>query len=157
MARTLTRDSGTHTTSALAHGRSRLMLVALRLAGAGLTVAMAWIHLYLWDDGGYRSIAKIGTLFLLNAIGGGLLAIALLVTPNRFLAVISGLGALFTAGTLGGLVLSMTHGLYNVHETWATPWVTETVWVESAGTVVLALLAVAAWRAHGLGLPRRRP
>jgi hypothetical protein len=155
MARTLTPKGGSRTTSAPARGRSRLLLVALRIAGAGLAVAMAWIHLYLWDDGGYRDIPKIGTLFLLNAIGGFLLALVLLVTPNRFLAVLAGLGALFTAGTLGGLVLSMTRGLYNVHETWATPWVTETVWVESAGTVVLALLAVAAWRVHGLGLARR--
>lgn len=56
-------------------------LLALRLVGAGLTAAMAAIHLHLWA-GGYQDLATIGVLFLLNAIGGGLLALALLAAPG---------------------------------------------------------------------------
>jgi hypothetical protein len=155
MTRTLTRSSGGVDSTALAYARSPVVLIALRLAGVGLTVAMAWIHLYLYDDG-YQSIPKIGTLFLLNGIFGGLLALLLLVTPGRFLGVLSGLGSLFTLGTLGGLVLSMTHGLFDVHESTQTPWVTTTLWVESAGVVVLAVLAVLAWGEGPRGW-RKRP
>lgn len=155
MARTLTRD-GTRSAAALPRDPAGLALLALRLAGVGLTVAMAWIHLYLYADQGYQDIPRIGVLFLLNGIGGGLLALLLLGTPNRFLAPLSALGALFTAGTLGGLVISLTRGLFNVKETLDTPWVPETIWVESAGVLVLAAVAAFAWFRHGLGL-RRSP
>ncbi|MFE9446268.1 hypothetical protein ACFYO2_46955 [Streptomyces sp. NPDC006602] len=37
--------------------------LVLRLAGAGLTAAMAAIHLSLWAEG-YRDLATIGPLFL---------------------------------------------------------------------------------------------
>ncbi|MDI5911889.1 MULTISPECIES: hypothetical protein [Streptomyces] len=41
----------------------------LRLAGAGLSAAMAAIHLSLWAEG-YRDLATIGLLFLLNGVVG---------------------------------------------------------------------------------------
>ena len=59
-------------------------LLALRLTGAGLTAAMAGIHAYLWGEG-YGNLETIGELFLVNAIVGGLLAVALLVTGVRLL------------------------------------------------------------------------
>lgn len=116
------------------------LLVGGRIVGAGLTAAMGWIHLDLWVDG-YREIPTIGTLFLLNGIGAALLAIALLGTPTRWLAAASGLGALFTAGTLAALIASLTVGVFGFVEYWEAPLVLSTVVVESAGTVVLAGLA----------------
>ncbi|WP_422677962.1 hypothetical protein [Blastococcus brunescens] len=57
------------------------LLWALRIAGAALLAAMAWIHLDLWNDG-YRTIDVIGPAFLLNAVAGFGLAALLLVTPG---------------------------------------------------------------------------
>ncbi|MGP3925508.1 hypothetical protein [Streptomyces sp. 8N616] len=139
-----------------------LVLIALRLAGAGLTAAMAAIHVYLWDEG-YRNVATIGELFLVNGVVGGLLAVVLLVAGVRRLGIVAALGALFTAGTLGALVLSLTSGLFGFTESIDAPWVTTTIAVESAGTVVLAAippvthLAVRADARHGGSAPRATP
>ncbi|MET7619810.1 hypothetical protein [Streptomyces sp. NPDC005408] len=117
--------------------------IALRLAGAGLTAAMAAIHLALWDDG-YRDLATIGVLFLLNGIVGGLLALALLATPTRYVGVAAALGALFTAGTLAALIISLTSGLFGFHESLDAELVRGTIVVESAGIIALAALALLA-------------
>lgn len=112
----------------------------LRVAGAMLSAAMAGIHLYLWVEG-YRDIPTIGLLFLLNGIGAGVLTVALLAVPGRLLGPLAALGALFTAGTLGALILSLTVGLFGFQEFPQVPLVTSTLAVESVGTVVLAALA----------------
>ena len=111
-----------------------------RIIGAGLLAAMAGIHVYLWGDG-YREIATIGLLFLLNGIGGGVLALAVLFTPNRWLPLVAGLSALFTLGTLLALIVSLTVGLFGIQEQLQTPYVVTTIVVEAAGTVELTLLA----------------
>lgn len=116
-------------------------LVALRLVAAGTAVAMGAIHLDLWYDG-YRYLDKIGPLFLLNAIGAGLLALALLIFPTRFLPVLATLGALFTAGTLLALIVSITHGLFGFQESIDAHLVQPTLAVEAAGCVTLVALAL---------------
>ncbi|MEU1518518.1 hypothetical protein ABZ490_41325 [Streptomyces sp. NPDC005811] len=126
--------------------------LVLRLAGAGLTATMAAIHLRLWDEG-YRGLVTIGPLFLLNGVVGILLAVALLVTPVRGLAPVAAVTALFTAGTLGALVLSLTTGLFGFVESTDAELVRPTLYVEAAGVAVLAVLAVVAYsrphhRAH---------
>ncbi|GGO81364.1 hypothetical protein [Wenjunlia tyrosinilytica] len=128
-------------------------LLVLRVAGAGLLLTMGAIHLYLWSDG-YRDLAKIGVLFLLNAIGAGVLGLAVLASPTRYLGVPAVLGSLFTLGTLAGLVVSLTSGLFGFQEVIGAPWVRTTIWVESAGVLVLAGLAVLAFA--GAGRPGRR-
>ncbi|MEC4019810.1 hypothetical protein [Streptomyces sp. H27-D2] len=122
-------------------------MIALRLAGAGLTAAMAAIHLHLWEAG-YQDLATIGVLFLLNAIGGGLLALALLAAPTRYLGAPAALGALFTAGTLAGLVISLTSGLFGFEESLDAELVRPTIVVESAAVVVLTALALVARRSR---------
>ncbi|WP_460072590.1 hypothetical protein [Streptomyces sp. YKOK-I1] len=124
--------------------------LVLRLAGAGLTAAMAAIHLRLWAEG-YRDLVTIGPLFLLNGVVGILLAVALLVTPVRGLAPVAAVTALFTAGTLGALVLSLTTGLFGFVESTDAELVRPTLYVEAAGVAVLTVLAVVAVTA------RRRP
>jgi hypothetical protein len=121
----------------------RAGLLLLRIAGAGLLAAMAGIHLYLWDDG-YRNIDWIGPLFLVNALAGAGLALAVLATPRRWLAVAAGLGALLQAGTLGGLALSVQVGLFGFVESTQATLFWPSVWVEAAGAVVLAVLALLA-------------
>ncbi|HEV7828703.1 MAG TPA: hypothetical protein VGP04_07590 [Pseudonocardiaceae bacterium] len=116
-----------------------------RLLGAGLTGAMGWIHLQLWLDG-YREVPVVGILFLLNAIGAVALATALLLAPGRLLGAAAVVTAVFTAGTLAGLVLSLTVGLFGVHESLQTPLVAATLIVESAGVLVLVRTSVAVSR-----------
>jgi hypothetical protein len=122
-----------------------VLLVLLRIAGAALLLGMAWIHWHLWLDDGYRTLTPIGQLFLANAIGGVVLAIAVGLTPNRFLVLVSSLCALFTAGPLAALLLSLTSAsLFGFHESIQAPLAVTTIWVEAAGVVVLAGLSVLA-------------
>ena len=118
-------------------------LWALRVLGALLLAGMGWIHLHLWLDG-YRTIDVIGPAFLLNAIAGFGLAALLLVTPRALLAWVAALGALTALGTLGGLLLATTVGLFGFKEsTDADLWWTS-FWLEVAAAVVLAALAALA-------------
>ncbi|MDQ4102170.1 MAG: hypothetical protein M3186_00060, partial [Actinomycetota bacterium] len=80
--------------------------------------------------------------FLVNAIGAGLLGVALLVAPARLRSTVAAVTAVFTAGTLMGLILSLTVGLFGVQETLQTPLVPTTLIVESAGVLVLVFTAI---------------
>jgi hypothetical protein len=117
-----------------------VLLMAARLLGAGLTAVMGLIHLRLWLDG-YRELPIIGTLFILNAICSGVLAIGLLTVPARLRALAAFITALFTTGTLAGLIASLTIGLFGVHEVLQAPLVVTTLIVEPVGVLVLLLTA----------------
>ena len=56
--------------------------LVLRVAGSGLLIAAAAIHLDLYLTG-YRTIPTIGWLFLLQVIAGFGLALAVLAIPSR--------------------------------------------------------------------------
>jgi hypothetical protein len=114
----------------------RALTLAVRVVGAALLVAMAWIHLKLWLDG-YDNIKWIGPLFLLNVVLGALAAIAVLLAPSRWLALVCLLAGLLELGTLGALVLSLTTGFLGFHE-FIGGLVTPTIIVEAAGFLVLA-------------------
>lgn len=110
-----------------------------------LLLAMGGIHLYLVVIGGFDGL--LGTLFVLNAIGGLVLAVAILVAPRRFLFLVSLLSLLFLAGTLLGLVVALTPlGLLGIHEQLGGELVLQTLIVESVGAVVLAITTVLARR-----------
>lgn len=124
-----------------------VLLVLGRIVGAALLAGMAAIHVYLWMQG-YRDVPTIGLLFLLNGIGGGVLCLAVLFCSGRLLAPVSAVSAVFTLGTLGALVMSLTIGLLGFHESLVVPFVPTTLWVESAGVLELAALTAVAvlWR-----------
>jgi hypothetical protein len=87
------------------------------VAAAGVLVSGV-VHLVLWFDG-FRDIAWIGPLFLLNAAAGVVIAGLLLLWrswPPPALAV--GFGA----STLGAFLLSATVGLLGVHEIFLGTW-----------------------------------
>ena len=121
------------------------VLWALRILGAALLAAMGWIHLDLWQSG-YRTIDVIGPAFLLNSIAGFGLAVLLLVTPRPLLSWVAALGALTALGTLGGLLLATTVGLFGFVESTAADFWWESFWVEVAGALVLGALAALARR-----------
>lgn len=109
---------------------------AVRLAGAGLLLATGAIHLHLWQAG-YRFLAVIGPLFLANAVLAALAAIAVLGAPRRWLPWAALLGGLLELGTLGGLLLSLTVGLFGFTEVRSAPLVVPTIAVEAAGFLLL--------------------
>jgi hypothetical protein len=111
----------------------------LRLLGAALLLAIAGIHLYLWQQG-YRTIEVIGPAFLLQSVVGIGGAALVLVAPRRFLPVAAVLGALFSLGSLGALLVSTFVGLFGFKESTAADLWWETFWVEIAAVVVLGVL-----------------
>ena len=133
------------TTAPARTSESTGLLWGLRIVGALLLAAMGWIHLDLWLDG-YKNIDVIGPAFLLNVIAGFGLAALLLVTPRRFLPWVAALGALFSLGTLGALLISTWWGLFGFKETTSASLWWESFWVELAGGVVLLALAALAAR-----------
>jgi hypothetical protein len=127
-------------------GQRSLML--WRVLSALLLLTMGGIHLYLVLNG-FGGL--LGVLFVLNAIGGVVLAIAMIAAPRRFLLVASVLSLLFMAGTLLALVLALTVGLFGIHEQLGTQLVPTTLIVESIGTIVLAVTTALAFRMRRSG------
>jgi hypothetical protein len=133
-------------------GRSRRLrdLVADLVFAVGglLLVWSAAIHYHLWDDG-YRSIATIGPLFLLQSIAGLVIGLGVAVV-RRLWAALAGIG--FALATLAGFLISVVHGLFGFEETWLAPFAQQAFALEVAAVVVLALAAVlclGADRRHG--------
>ncbi len=120
--------------------------LAGRVAGACLLAATAGIHLDLYLTG-YRTIPTIGWLFLLQAIVGLGLAVAVIVLDWRTVAAA---GALFAMATLGGYLLAMWVGLFGFKEVRTTAGISAGV-VDIVTFAVLGVLAL-----MGLGLPLRR-
>ncbi len=111
-------------------------VIAWQVLSALFLLAMAGIHLYLVLDGVGGTLGK---LFVLNVIGGLVLAIAVVVLRGRLLLAAVAAGTLFMVGTLLGLVLALTVGLFGIHEVLSYQLVPTTLVVESIGTIVLAV------------------
>jgi predicted lipoprotein with Yx(FWY)xxD motif len=110
----------------------------LRLAGAGLLLATAGIHLDLYLTG-YRTIPTIGPLFLFQVIATFLIGALVLATPSRLAAAA---GAGLALATLGGYLLTVQFGLFGFREVRTTAGIVAGI-IEVAGFVVLALYAAA--------------
>jgi predicted lipoprotein with Yx(FWY)xxD motif len=118
--------------------------VILRVAGSGLLIATAAIHLDLYLTG-YRTIPTIGWLFLLQVIAAFGLGLAVLAIPSRLVIpsrLAAGAGAGFALATLAGYLLSVWIGLFGFKEVRTTAGIVAGV-VEVAAFVVLAALALA--------------
>ena len=99
-----------------------------RAVAAVAVLVSAAVHLYLWFDG-MRDADVVGPAFLLNAVGGVVIAVLLLAWRHwlpPFLAIGFGLS------TLTAFVIAATVGLFGVQEVW-TGW---TVWTAAAAEVV---------------------
>lgn len=123
---------------------SSWLRIILRVAGSGLLIATAAIHLDLYLTG-YRTIPTIGWLFLLQVIAAFALGLAVLVIPGRFVIasrLAAAAGAGFALATLGGYLLTVWIGLFGFKEVRTTAGIVAGV-VEVVAFVVLAALALA--------------
>jgi hypothetical protein len=123
-----------------------------RVLGAALLFWMAWIHLHLWN-GGYRHLPTVGDLFLANGIGATVVAVAVLVTPSRWLALPAAAGAMAALGTLAGLIISINAGLFGFKDSSNAPYAHLSIGIEVAAAVVLLALAGRAAALTGMRLP----
>ena len=130
----------------------RVVIVLGLVVGSALVAASSAIHLELWSTG-YRTIHVIGPLFLIQGLAGALLAVLLLL--SRRLLVVA-LAAGFMIATIGGLLLSISVGLFGFMDTLAAPYAGLSLGMESAGAIVLSVLSTILVRGDGrpdLGAP----
>ncbi|MGQ0743847.1 MAG: hypothetical protein ACT4OS_05850 [Acidimicrobiales bacterium] len=121
----------------------RLLAFTPRLIAAALVLAGGAIHLSLWSQT-YRAIPVVGPSFLVNAAASVLVAVAVVVSVNRWV-VAAGLG--LAVSSLVALTLSRTVGFFGFLEGW-TPEAAQTVAAEVGAIVaILAARAVTTRRA----------
>ncbi len=105
----------------------------MRMLAAAAVLVSAAVHLYLWFDV-FRHTDVVGPAFMLNAVGGTVIAV-LLVTWRHWIPLVLAVG--FGASTLGAFLVAVTVGLFGVHEHW-TGWA---VWTAAASEVVAIVVA----------------
>ena len=122
---------------ALESRAARLAVLALAATGAGFLVWSGVIHLMLWSDG-YKDVATIGPLFLVQGIAGIVIALAI-VALRRLALLIVGAGT--GVATAGGLLISVNFGLFGLKESLATTYATLSLAVEFTAAFVLLVAA----------------
>ncbi len=122
--------------------------LALQLASVGLLAWIGYVHWVLWQNEGYKFIPNDGPFFLVDAIAGVVLAVALLVWPRPLAGLLS---AGFTASTILALVISLVTGLFGFKESISANYVVLALVVESIALVILLVWTVLAASA----IPRR--
>lgn len=108
-ARRVPRSSGVLSD---AQTRQRIALGLRGVTAAGVLLS-ADVHLALWATG-FKDIDTIGPLFMLNAVGGFLIGVAVLVW-RHWLTLLAAAG--FGVATLFAFYLSVTVGLFGLQET----------------------------------------
>lgn len=132
--------------------RGRIATVARALAAASVMLS-AVVHLELWA-GGMRQVDVVGPAFLLNAIGGLVIAVVVLLW-RHWLPLLAAIG--FGAATLGAFAMSMTVGFFGVQEQiWGVAEVLSAV--SEVTAIVFAIVALVTERsmrrAPSVGAPQ---
>ncbi|WP_243062834.1 hypothetical protein [Humibacter sp. RRB41] len=125
-------------------GSNQGALWVIRILSAIILLTIGGFHLFLVFDG---VGGLLGVLFVLNAIAGIVLAIAMLVLRGLLLTWATVLSLLFVIASLLSLLLALTVGLFGITEVWSFTLVPETVIVEAIGVVVLAIATAIVVRA----------
>ncbi len=120
------------------HTGRRAASDVLRGLLAACVLLSAVVHLELWFSG-FRTFTVVGPAFLLNAVGGLVIGILVLVW-RHWLPLLAGLG--FGAATFGAFLVSTTpNGLFGVHEVWTGVPIWTSAITETAA-ILLALITL---------------
>ena len=111
----------------------------MRGIGAIAVLVSAAVHLYLWGEG-VREDDLIGPAFMLNAVGGAVIAV-LLLAWRHWIPPLLAVG--FGVSTLAAFVISATVGLFGFTSTWEgwevwTAAVAELIAIVTGGQLLLA-------------------
>jgi hypothetical protein len=131
----------------------RAVTLIARVVGTAMLALTASIHLRLYSHYGYRHLPTMGTLFLLNVIGGFALAALVLGAPRRLLGLAAFAGAGYEVLTLAGFVYALYRPLFNFQDSTRAPLWKDAVTVEAIGIVVLSGVTLAAlnrWRSRAV-------
>jgi hypothetical protein len=109
------------------------------VAAAAVTVS-ALLHLRMWFNGVRDQ--SVGPAFMLNAIGGLVIAV-LLLTWRHWVPLLLAVG--FGASTLGAFTIATTVGLFGVHDHWTGGY----VWTAAISEVVAIAAGLVAARQEG--------
>jgi hypothetical protein len=118
------------------HNLAALVATVAFVVGGLLLVWSSYIHFHLWDSEGYRHIATIGPLFLLQSIGGLVIGV-LVIAVRRVWSAVLGLG--FALSTVGGFLISVEHGLFGFQDSWQAPFANQAFAIEIAAAAVLGI------------------
>lgn len=130
----------------------RSAALSWRLAGAAFLLLTAGVHLYLYAAEQYRFIPTVGPLFIMTAVVGVVLAVAVLTIKR---AIVDIFGALFTLSVLGGylLTLYLPYGLFLFKEPGISYSGGLAIFAEVGAAVTLLVAAtsnlISAWRGSG--------
>ena len=114
----------------------------MRIVTAGAVLVSAWVHWTLWRQG-FRDFHMVGPAFLLNAVAGLVIGLAL-VLWRHWVPPLLAVG--FGLSTLGAFVVSATVGLYGIHEVWTGSYVLTAAISEVVAVLGGALVLVLDWR-----------
>jgi hypothetical protein len=127
-----------------------MVLRALRFAGALAILAVGAVHLQQYVGADYRAIPTIGPLFLLNAIGSGIVGALLLLPLQRLLAggrgdaavaLLAVIAVAIAIGSLIALFISESTSLFGFSETGYRAAIVVAIIAEAATIVLLGPVA----------------
>lgn len=110
-----------------------LATVVMRIVGAGMLALIGYVHWHLWQEG-YKFIHVSGPFFLVDAVAGVVLAVAILAWARPLTGLLS---AGFNVVTIAALVISLAVGLFGFHESIHAAYVVESLIIESIAAIVL--------------------
>jgi hypothetical protein len=132
-----------------------MILKITRLLGALTLVGVGAVHLQQYLGAGYNVLPTIGPLFLLDAIGSGVVAVGLLMPLERLLSerladlaigLLALAGLAIAGGSLVALFISESRPLFGFQEVGYTTAIKIAIATEAATLVLLAPVAVAKLR-----------
>lgn len=108
--------------------------MTMRAIAAVAVLVSAAVHLYLWNEG-VKDDDLIGPAFMLNAVGGAVIAV-LLLAWRHWIPPLLAVG--FGASTIAAFVVSATVGLFGFESTWEG-WEVWTALVSELIAIVVGL------------------
>jgi hypothetical protein len=127
-----------------------MILRGMRILGALAVLAVGAVHLQQYLGADFRMIPTVGSLFLLNAIGSGIVGVGLLVSEQRVLTGRKADGAVamfaiaalaIAVGSLVALFISESGSLFGFSESGYRAAVVVAIISEAATILLLAPVA----------------